>query len=124
MMPDLGFAICAWRCCLSIWQLLRIVALERSCLAEIALELAQRPQSLEAVKKLSGANAYFIDTTCAAGLQQCFDPEHPLTRVDDIKWKQALSDYARKNFGVFGSECGREWAVSDFFQGTESPSSR
>lgn len=84
-----------------------------------ALELAQRPQNLPSVKKLSHANAYFIDTTYAAGLQECFAPAHPLTRGDDLKWKQRLSDYAREVFGVFGSECGREWAVphSDFFEG-------
>ncbi len=36
-----------------------------------------------------------------------------------MRWKQELSDYARQVFGVFGSECGREWALphSDFFEG-------
>ncbi len=84
-----------------------------------ALELAQRPQNLAAVKKLTDADCYFIDTTYAAGLQECFDPKHPLTRVDDMKWKQALSDYARSVFGMFGSECGREWAIphADYFEG-------
>jgi hypothetical protein len=84
-----------------------------------ALQLAQRPQNLPAVKGLSDADAYFIDTTYAAGLQECFDPDHPLTRSDDMKWKQELSDYARDIFGIFGSECGREWAIphSDFFEG-------
>jgi hypothetical protein len=52
-------------------------------------------------------------------LQECFDPAHPLTRWDDMKWKQSLSDYGREVFGIFGSECGREWAIphSDFFEG-------
>ena len=87
--------------------------------SQMALGLAERPQNLPAVKKLSNANAYFIDTTYAAGLQECYDPNHALTRGDDLKWKQALSDYARGVFGVFGSECGREWAIphSDFFEG-------
>lgn len=87
--------------------------------AQKALELAQRPQNLPAVKKLTGANSYFIDTTYAAGLYECFSPVHPMTRADDLKWKAALSDYARGLFGVFGSECGREWAIphSDFFEG-------
>ena len=85
--------------------------------SQMALELA-RP-NLPAVKKLSGADSYFIDTTYAAGLQECFDKEHPLTRMDDIHWKQAISDYAREIFGSFGSECGREWAIphADFFEG-------
>ncbi|MCY3019874.1 MAG: DUF5696 domain-containing protein, partial [Planctomycetota bacterium] len=84
-----------------------------------AAELAKRPQNLPAVKKLTDADCYFIDTTYAAGLCECFDPKHPLTRRDDMKWKQALSDYAREVFGMFGSECGREWAIphADYFEG-------
>jgi len=84
-----------------------------------AVELAKRPGNLPAVKKLTDADSYFIDTTYAAGLQECFDPKHPLARADDMKWKQAISDYARQVFGSFGSECGREWAIphSDFFEG-------
>ena len=84
-----------------------------------AVDLAKRPQNLPAVKKLSDADSYFIDTTYAAGLQECFDPKHLLTRADDMKWKQAISTYAREVFGSFGSECGREWAVpcADFFEG-------
>jgi hypothetical protein len=87
--------------------------------SEKALALAQRPQNLPAVRKLTGADAYFIDTTYAAGLQECFDKNHPLTRWDDMKWKQTISDYGREVFGLFGSECGREWAIphSDFFEG-------
>lgn len=91
-----------------------------------ALELARRPQNLPAVKKLTGADAYFIDTTYAAGLMECFDKNHPLTRWDDMKWKQAISDYGREVFGIFGSECGREWAIphSDFFEGLTGVSGR
>lgn len=87
--------------------------------SEEAIKLAERPQNLPAVKKLTNANSYFIDTTYASGLQECSDPRHPLTRADDLKWKQALSDYARSVFGIFGSEDGREWAVphADFFEG-------
>lgn len=87
--------------------------------SQMAVELARRPQNLLAVKKLSEADSYFIDTTYAAGLQECFDKEHPLTRGDDMKWKQEISDYAREVFGSFGSECGREWAIphADFFEG-------
>jgi hypothetical protein len=83
------------------------------------LELAQRPQNLPGVKRLYNPNAYFNDTTFAAGLYDCSDPSHPLTKWDDIKNKQALSDYTMSLFGVYGSECGREWAIghSHFFEG-------
>jgi len=87
--------------------------------AQKAFELARRLQNLPAVRKLTRADAYFIDTTYAVGLQECFDPKHPLDRAGDMKWKLALSDYARRVFGIFGSECGREWAIghADFFEG-------
>ena len=83
------------------------------------LELARRPQNLPATRKLFGPWSYFIDTTYAVGPQECHDPNHPLGRNDDIAWKIRLSDYARELFGLFGSECGREWALphSDFFEG-------
>jgi hypothetical protein len=87
--------------------------------AKQAVTLARRPQNLDAVRRLTGADAYFIDTTYASGLVECFDPQHPLSRHDDLFWKQAISDYARDIFGIFGSECGREWGIphSDFFEG-------
>ena len=94
--------------------------------SQSAWSLARRPQNLPGVLALTRADAYFIDTTFAAGLQECFDPQHPLTRLDDLFWKQELSRYARGLFGVFGSECGREWAipVSDFFEGLTGVSGR
>lgn len=84
-----------------------------------AVDLAKRPQNLAAVKQLCGADAYFIDTTYAAGLYECFDKNHPLTKWDDLKWKQEISHYARGLFSIYGSECGREWALpcADYFEG-------
>jgi hypothetical protein len=83
------------------------------------LELAQRPQNLGAIRDLFAPWSYFIDTTYAVGPRECLDPNHPIGRNDDIAWKIRLSDYARNVFGIFGSECGREWALphSDFFEG-------
>ncbi len=83
------------------------------------VKLAMRPQNLPAIAERFAPAAYFIDTTYAVGPQECFDAAHPLGRNDDIAWKIKLSEAARKTFGIFGSECGREWAVpcSDFFEG-------
>ncbi|MBM4035737.1 MAG: hypothetical protein FJ291_28695 [Planctomycetes bacterium] len=83
------------------------------------LELARRPQNLPETQKLFAPLSYFIDTTYAVGPRECHDPAHPIGRNDDIAWKAKLSDYAREVFGLFGSECGREWALphSDFFEG-------
>jgi len=87
--------------------------------SKTALELAQRPQNLPAVYELTHADAYFIDTTFASSLRECYDPRHLMTRLDDIYWKSALCDYARGLFGIFGSEDGREWGIphADFFEG-------
>jgi hypothetical protein len=82
-----------------------------------SLELAER--NLPNVRELFNPNAYFNDTTFAAGLYECYDPEHPLTKWDDMKYKQELCKYTMTLFGVFGSECGREWGIpfSHFFEG-------
>ncbi len=90
------------------------------------LELAMRPQNLPEIHRLFGPWAYFIDCTFAVGPRECADPNHPLARDDDVAWKIRLSDAARQLFGLFGSECGREWAVphSDFFEGLVGVSGR
>src|SRR5690606_3091546 len=81
--------------------------------------LAKRPQNLPSVRANIAPDLYFIDTTYAVGPQTCADPRHPLTRAQDIERKAELSDYARDTIGMFGSECGREWAIphADFFEG-------
>ena len=90
------------------------------------VELAMRPQNLPAIHQLFDPWSYFIDTTYAVGPRECSDPNHPLGRNDDIAWKSKLSDKARELFGLFGSECGREWALphSDFFEGLTGVSGR
>ncbi|MBN2450325.1 MAG: hypothetical protein JXR77_08045, partial [Lentisphaeria bacterium] len=90
------------------------------------LELARRPQNLPETERLFGPWCYFIDTTYAVGPRECSDPAHPIDRNDDILWKCRLSDYAREVFGLFGSECGREWALphSDWFEGLVGVSGR
>ena len=94
--------------------------------AKQAVSLAQRPDNLPMVFHIIHPDIYFIDTTYAVGPQECFDPRHPLTKQQDIQWKMKLSDYARELFGMFGSECGREWAVphADFFEGLASVAGR
>lgn len=92
-----------------------------------ALELAKRPdKNLPEVKRLFAPNSYFIDTTFAAGLLECYSPGHPIDKWGDMKYKQELSDYSRSLFGVFGSECGKEWAIphSEFFEGIGGVSGR
>lgn len=94
--------------------------------APYQLELARRPQNLPSIHKLFDPWSYFIDTTYAVGPRESADPKCPVDRNSDIRWKIRLSDYARGTFGIFGSECGREWALphSDFFEGNVGVSGR
>ena len=87
--------------------------------SKASLELASRPRNLPEVLKITQARSYFIDTTYAGGLEECYDKAHPIDFEGDIYWRCKLSDYARGVFGIFGSEDGREWAIphADFFEG-------
>ncbi|MHC4181078.1 MAG: DUF5696 domain-containing protein, partial [Planctomycetota bacterium] len=94
--------------------------------APYQLKLARREQNLPSIKRLFNPWCYFIDTTYAVGPRESADAECPVNRNTDIEWKIKLSDYARDLFGLFGSECGREWALphSDFFEGNVGVSGR
>jgi hypothetical protein len=87
-----------------------------------SVELASRPHNIPEVKKLCAPTLYFSDTIFAAGLYECFDSNHPTTPADDLRYKQQLCDYLRGQFGLFGSEEGREWGVAhaDYFEGLMS----
>jgi hypothetical protein len=84
-----------------------------------AIELAKRPQNLPQVKTEIDPDIYFIDTTYASQLLECYDKDHPLTQWDDMYYKQGISYYAKELFGMFGSECGQEWALpcAEWFEG-------
>ena len=84
------------------------------------VELAARPDTnLPEIARLFHPTIYFIDTVFAWPLVTCEAPEHPMTRWDDLKWKSKLCLLAKKYFGLFGSEEGREWAVpcADYLEG-------
>ena len=93
------------------------------------VELAARERTnLPEIARLFDPTIYFIDTVFAWPLVTCEDPAHPMARADDLRWKTELCMLAKKHFGLFGSEEGREWAVpcSDYLEGifghqTDSP---
>ena len=91
-----------------------------------AIELARRPQNLPQVKAEINPDIYFIDTTYAANLYECYDKNHPLTLWDDMYYKQGISYYAKEIFNYFGSECGIEWAMpcAEWFEGVTGVAGR
>jgi hypothetical protein len=91
-----------------------------------SLELARRPQNIPGIRKLFAPTVFFADTIFASPPYECFDPKHRLTFHDDIAYKKQLCDYLRGQFGLFGSEDGREWGVphADYFEGLMSHKTR
>ena len=91
-----------------------------------AVELASRPQNVPGVVKQFAPDVYFSDTVFAAPLYECHDPAHPLTKNDDLHYKQELCRYIRRMVGLFGSEKGGEWGVpvADYFEGLMSHRTR
>jgi hypothetical protein len=97
--PDPSYVIC-WTCGL------------RTLREKMPRRLAEYPLT-----------AYFLDCTTSAGLYECYDPRHPLTRTTDRETRKAQFAYLSKDLGlVVGSEAGRDWAVpvADYFEGIMS----
>jgi hypothetical protein len=92
------------------WQ---VCAIQQVKLAE------RRETNLPRIAKLFGPTIYFIDTVFAWGLVTCEDPAHPMARRDDMRWKTELCRCAKRHFGLFGSEEGREWSIpcADYLEG-------
>lgn len=65
----------------------------------------------------------FIDTTTAAPWQECYNPDHPMTRTDSRQWKMKLLNcVSHDNRLVTGSETGHDAAVPflHYFEGMMS----
>ena len=67
--------------------------------------------------------ARLIDTTTALPLDQCFNPDHPMTRSDDKAHRIELLEYVRDQGLIVGSEMGVDWAapVVSYIEGMLSP---
>jgi len=79
------------------------------------LKYAQRnlPRIMEDLKP----TCYFVDTTTAAGLYECYDADHPTTRSEDKEYKIRLLEYLNDLGLITGSECGVYWAAEQLHFG-------
>ena len=62
----------------------------------------------------------FIDTTTASPWNECYHPDHPMTRTESRQWKMKLLQYISSDCKlVTGSETGHDAAVPfvDYFEG-------
>lgn len=67
--------------------------------------------------------ARFIDTTTCSPWRECYHPEHPTTRSEDVKYKMELLKFCSEDMHlVSGSENGVDCAVPycDYFEGMMS----
>lgn len=82
-----------------------------------AVELAKR--TIGQVKDHTAVDSYYLDTTTSAPMYECYDPEHPMTRSDDRRYKRAILDELADQGWVVGAEAGVDWAVpvATFFEG-------
>lgn len=86
------------------------------CSAE-AIKLAE--ETVKHVKNETSVNSYYLDTTTAASLYECYSETHPLTRAQDCEWKLRILDWLAEQGWVSGGEAGTDWAipVCTFFEG-------
>jgi hypothetical protein len=77
--------------------------------SKCGLKFAERniPQVLSEL----APTCYFVDTTTAAPLYECYDAEHPTTRSEDKEYKIELLKYLNDCNLVTGSESGVYWAA-------------
>jgi hypothetical protein len=82
-----------------------------------AFDLAER--NLDQVQRSTAVNSYYLDTTTAARLYECFDKVHPVTRTEDCTNKLALLKRLKDRGLIVGGEGGTDWAVPvcSFFEG-------
>ncbi|MCJ7738189.1 MAG: DUF5696 domain-containing protein [Anaerolineae bacterium] len=64
-------------------------------------------------------NGYYLDTTTAARLYECYSQAHPLTRGQDREEKLKLLQWLQVQGFVVGGEAGTDWGVRacSFFEG-------
>ena len=69
-------------------------------------------RTAEYMAKTIGVEAYFLDTTASIAPYECYDPNHPMSRTDDINFRNGLFKYLGEELGlVVGSEVGTAWSV-------------
>ncbi|MCJ7738128.1 MAG: glycoside hydrolase [Anaerolineae bacterium] len=74
---------------------------------------------LDEIHANTAVNAYYLDTTTAASLYECYSSDHPLTRRQDRDEKLKLLRWLYESGFVVGGEGGTDWAVGvcSFFEG-------
>ena len=87
--------------------------------SRVSTDLISRPQNLPEVVKLFHPDIYFLDTEFASPLRVCYDPAHPTTKEQDVKYRQRLCDSVRDRHMLMGTEEGNEAGVAhaDYFEG-------
>lgn len=62
-------------------------------------------------KELFGPTGIFLDVTANVELRDDYNREYPMTKDDDMQWRQRILDFAGQNFDVVASENFRDWGA-------------
>ncbi len=61
---------------------------------------------LDQVADLGFRGLHYIDVISVVAPRKCADPNHPLTRMEDVQWNQKIFQYASEKLGGISSEGG------------------
>ncbi len=59
----------------------------------------------------TGYDARLLDAVCAVSWQECYNPAHPTTRIEDMEWRRKQLQVAVENDQITGTEHIAHWAV-------------
>ncbi|MDD4363735.1 MAG: hypothetical protein PHD33_05985, partial [Atribacterota bacterium] len=61
-------------------------------------------EELPKLKEIIGEGSVYMDVEGAMGLMECFEPNHPMTREDDCRYRRELLAITKKIFGSVATE--------------------
>ncbi len=90
---------------------------DRTCSSQYRDLLAK---DLPQVVKTLGVEGCYVDVINSGRMNECYDPNHPLTRSEDRKVRMRLYDYVHSLGLIYGGEHAGWWNVagSEFTNGT------
>ena len=65
------------------------------------------------VAGLGAKGTYYVDELTLMAPGKCYHPEHPTSRRQTVEWWKRIMREARRHFGGFQSEGGRDWALPE-----------
>ena len=75
------------------------------------VELLNR--NLNLIERSVQLNAYYFDVITNTSHYECYDPQHPMNRTEDLQYRLSLLKNVRERGLVLGGERGTDWAIPE-----------